>query len=163
MQIGLNAGAFTFDGSGIKTATEVVSEQSETFRTKQDHEINAETSIRELVDAIVEVADAFDIFPRVEGYEVSVNFDDSIAEDKQAEIDRQIVLVSNGLTTKVKALMVVHGITEAEAIVLLQEITAEQGQSRYVMPEAVDLLGAGNPIDLSQDAQPNSTKVVETV
>lgn len=163
MQIGLNAGAFTFDGSGIKTATEVVSEQSETFRTKQDHEINAEISIRELVDAIVEVADAFDIFPRVEGYEVSVNFDDSIAEDKQAEIDRQIVLVSNGLTTKVKALMVVHGITEAEAIVLLQEITAEQGQSRYIMPEAVDLLGAGNPIDLSQDSQPNNTEVIETL
>lgn len=158
MQIGLSVGTFTFDGVGIKTATEVVSEQSETFRTKQDHEVNAEACIRELVDAIVEIADAFDIFPRVENYEVSVSFDDSIAEDKQAEIDRQIVLVTNGLTTKVKALMVVHGITEAEAIVLLKEIQAEQSAQAMLMPEAVDILGSGNPIDLTQ---PNGNTSVE--
>lgn len=39
MQIGFSSGAFTFDGTGVKTATEVVSEQSETFRTKKTMKI----------------------------------------------------------------------------------------------------------------------------
>ncbi|MGH0741960.1 phage portal protein [Bacillus paranthracis] len=143
MQMGMNAGAFTFDGTGIKTATEVVSENSETFRTKQSHEINAEIAIQELVQAIVEVADAFNVFPRVTDYEVSVNFDDSIAEDKQAEIDRQILLVGAQLTTKVKALQVIHGITEVEAIEMLAQINAEAKQEAFIVPEATDLLGAG--------------------
>ncbi|WP_152406503.1 phage portal protein, partial [Streptococcus pneumoniae] len=115
-QMGLNAGAFTFDGTGIKTATEVVSEQSETFRTKQDHENNAEQAIRELVTAIYELGYTFDLVSKIEDFDVVVTFDDSIIEDKQAEVDRQILLLTNNLTTKVKALMKVHGITEEEAI-----------------------------------------------
>jgi len=138
MQIGFNAGTFTFDGIGVKTATEVVSENSETFRTKQDHETNVEAAIQELVDAIIEIADAFSVFPRPKEYEVSVAFDDSIAEDQGAEINKQIQLVSNGLTTKVKALMKIHGVTIEEAEVMLKEIQEEQ---KAVIAETIDFFG----------------------
>ena len=138
MQIGFNAGTFTFDGIGVKTATEVVSENSETFRTKQDHETNVEAAIQELVDAIVEIGDAFDLITRPKEYEVSVSFDDSIAEDQGAEINKQIQLVTNGLTTKVKALMKVHGVTKEEAEVMLKEIQEEQ---KTAMAETIDFFG----------------------
>lgn len=138
MQIGFNAGTFTFDGVGVKTATEVISENSQTFQTKQDHETNVEAAIQELVDAIVEIADAFSVFPRPADYEVSVSFDDSIAQDKSADIAQQVQLVTSGLTTKVKALMKVHGITQEEAQVMLQEIQAEQATATA---EAIDFFG----------------------
>lgn len=138
MQIGFNAGTFTFDGVGVKTATEVVSENSETFRTKQDHETNVEAAIQELVDAIVEIADAFNVFSRPKEYEVSVAFDDSIAEDQSAEIQKQIQLVTNGLNSKVRAIMKIHGLTEQEAIELLQVIKEEQATA---LAESVDMFG----------------------
>jgi A118 family predicted phage portal protein len=141
MQIGFNAGTFTFDGVGVKTATEVVSENSQTFQTKQDHETNVEATIQELVDAIVEIADAFDVFPRPADYEVSVSFDDSIAQDKGADINQQIQLVSNGLTTKVLALMKIHGITQEEAEKMLQEIQAEQ---QTATAATIDFFGVNN-------------------
>lgn len=138
MQIGFNAGTFTFDGTGVKTATEVVSENSETFRTKQDHETNVEAAIQELVDAIVEIADAFSVFPRPAEYEVSVAFDDSIAEDQAAEIQKQIQLVTNGLNSKKKAIMRIHGLTDKEAEELLKEIQEERATATA---EAIDFFG----------------------
>ncbi|MFC0271118.1 phage portal protein [Metabacillus herbersteinensis] len=138
MQIGFNAGTFTFDGIGVKTATEVVSENSETFRTKQDHETNVEAAIQELVDAIIEIADAFSVFPRPAEYEVSVAFDDSIAEDQSAEIAKQIQLVSSGLNSKVRAIMKIHGLTEPEAEELLKII---QGEQATALTESIDLFG----------------------
>jgi A118 family predicted phage portal protein len=138
MQIGFNAGTFTFDGVGVKTATEVVSENSETFRTKQDHETNVEAAIQELVDAIVEIADTFNVFPRPAEYEVSVAFDDSIAEDQAAEIAKQIQLVNNGLNSKVRAIMKIHGLTEPEAEELLVKIKEEQAT---VLTESIDMFG----------------------
>jgi len=138
MQIGFNAGTFTFDGAGVKTATEVISENSETFRTKQDHETNVEAAIQELVDAIVEIADAFNVFPRPAKYEVTVAFDDSIAQDKDADINEQIKLLSNGLQLKKKALMKIHGLTDKEAEEMLAEIQAEQATATA---EAIDFFG----------------------
>ncbi|WP_338788803.1 phage portal protein [Metabacillus sp. FJAT-53654] len=138
MQIGFNAGTFTFDGVGVKTATEVVSENSETFRTKQDHETNVEAAIQELVDAIVEIADAFSVFSRPAEYEVTVAFDDSIAEDQSAEIAKQIQLVTNGLNSKVRAIMKIHGLTEKEAEDLLKVIKEEQ---KTITAGNVDLFG----------------------
>jgi A118 family predicted phage portal protein len=138
MQIGFNAGTFTFDGVGVKTATEVVSENSETFRTKQDHETNVEAAIQELVEAIVEIADTFNVFPRPADYEVTVAFDDSIAEDQSAEITKQIQLVTNGLNSKVRAIMKIHGMTEKEAEELLQVIREEQATATA---ETIDFFG----------------------
>ncbi|WOA61067.1 phage portal protein [Bacillus mycoides] len=135
MQTGFSTGAFSFDGQGVKTATEVVSENSKTFKTKQSHETILEDCLRDLVDVIVDIAALYDVFQTTEDYEVTVTFDDSIAEDQTAEINKQILLVTSGLTSKIKALMKVHGISEEEAQQLLKQITEE---NRMAMPENVD-------------------------
>ncbi|MFP3467608.1 phage portal protein, partial [Leifsonia sp. SIMBA_070] len=138
MQVGFSSGAFSFDGQGVKTATEVVSENSKTFRTKQSHETIIEDGIRDLVDIITEVASLYDEFESTDDYEVTVTFYDSIAEDQTAEINKQILLVTNNLTSKKKAIMKIHGVSEEEAIQMLEEITEE---NRTVLPENVDLFG----------------------
>jgi A118 family predicted phage portal protein len=138
MQIGFSAGSFTFDGTGVKTATEVVSENSKTFRTKQGHETVIEAGLQELIEVIVQVAELYGIFSGPEEYEVTVTFDDSIAEDQTAEINKQIQLVTNGLTSKKKAIMKIHGLTEEEAERLLKEIREEQ---QTATAEAIDFFG----------------------
>ncbi|HDR7601026.1 TPA: phage portal protein [Bacillus mycoides] len=143
MQTGFSTGAFSFDGQGVKTATEVVSENSKTFKTKQSHETILEDCIRDLVDVIVDIAALYRVFSSADEYEVTVTFDDSIAEDQAAEINKQILLVTNNLTSRVKALMKIHGISEEEAEQLLQKITEE---NRMAMPENVDFFNLeGNP------------------
>src|SRR5699024_4615353 len=49
MQTGFSSGTFTFDGQSMKTATEVVSEQSKTFKSKQSHEVIIEATLQELI------------------------------------------------------------------------------------------------------------------
>ncbi|PEE42854.1 phage portal protein [Bacillus pseudomycoides] len=138
MQTGFSTGAFSFDGQGVKTATEVVSENSKTFKTKQSHETIIEDGIRDLVDIVIEVASLYDEFESADEYEVTVTFDDSIAEDQAAEINKQILLVTNNLTTKKKAIMKIHGVSEEEATQMLEEITEE---NRMALPENVDFFG----------------------
>ncbi|PEM10762.1 phage portal protein [Bacillus wiedmannii] len=141
MQVGFSAGAFSFDGQGVKTATEVVSENSKTFRTKQSHETVIEDGIRDLVDIIIEIAALYDEFESTDEYEVTVTFDDSIAEDQTAEINKQVTLVMNGLTTKKLAIMKIHGVSEEEAVRIVEEI---QNENKMVMPEGVDFFGMNN-------------------
>lgn len=141
MQVGFSAGAFSFDGQGVKTATEVVSENSKTFRTKQSHETIIEDGIRDLVDIIIGIADLYNEFDSTDDYEVTVTFDDSIAEDQTAEINKQVTLVMNGLTTKKLAIMKIHGVSEEEAERIVQEI---QNENKMVMPEGVDFFGMNN-------------------
>lgn len=58
----------------------------------------------------------------------AIAFEDSIAEDKQAEINKQTQLVAAGLQSKRRAIMKVHGVTEDEARIILLEITQEERQ-----------------------------------
>lgn len=138
-QVGFSAGAFNFNGLGVKTATEVVSENSKTFRTKQSHETIIEDGIRDLVDIIIETAALYDEFESTDEYEVTVTFDDSIAEDQTAEINKQVTLVMNGLTTKKLAIMKIHGVSEEEAKRIVEEIREE---NKVMLPEMVDLFGS---------------------
>lgn len=129
MQTGFSAGTFSFDGKSVKTATEVISENSKTFKSMKSHEIIIEEGIKELVDSIIAVAQLYGLYSGPTEYEVTVSFDDSVVEDKNAEIDQQIKLVSSGLNSKKRAIMKIHGVTEEEALQIMQEIQQENLQS----------------------------------
>lgn len=126
MQTGFSSGTFTFDGQSMKTATEVVSEQSKTFKSKQSHEVIIESGIQELIHSVIAIGELYGLINAPEEYEVAVTFDDSIAEDKGAEINQQTQLVSAGLQSKKRAIMKVQGVTEEEAQQILQEIIEEE-------------------------------------
>lgn len=129
MQTGFSAGSFSFDGQSMKTATEVVSENSKTFRTKQSHEIIIEEGLIEVVEIIVALAELYNIFPSpAKDYETTVTFDDSVAEDKMGDLQYWIQLVTNELSSKKRAIMELRGLTEEEAAEELMAIAEENQQ-----------------------------------
>lgn len=134
-QIGFDPGTLSFDASkGLKTATEVISENSKTFGTVKAHENIVRDALRQMVDAIFELAVHYGLTwqgKTVEsliagGYDVAVTFDDSIIEDKNAEINQGIALTGAGLMSKKRFLTDVLGMTEEDAGKELKQIGEEQ-------------------------------------
>lgn len=139
MQVGFSAGTFTFDGQGVKTATEVVSENSKTFRTKNSHETIVEEGIKELITSIVEVAELYKMFSSNEDYEVNIDFDDSIAEDRESNADYYLKLKNGGIISAKTALIRILDYTEEQATEELELINQER-QTRA--PDIDDLFGS---------------------
>ncbi|EST11105.1 phage portal protein [Sporolactobacillus laevolacticus] len=139
MQQGFSPGTFTFDGQQVKTATEVVSENSETFRTKNSHETLIEQGIKDLIDCIAQLADLYDIFtnPGDDNYEVTVDFDDSIAEDRTQNANFYITLVAAELMPKVEAIQRIFDITEDQANEWMSKIKAESAQQQPPIMSAI--------------------------
>ena len=146
-QVGFDPGTLSFDASrGLKTATEVISENSKTFGTVKAHENIIADSLRQMVHAIFELAVHYGLTYNgqtiesmiANGYEVSVKFDDSIIEDKNAEINQGTMLVGAGLMSKKKFMMDTLGYTEEIADKELAQI-GEESRSNAV--EVTRLLG----------------------
>lgn len=133
-QIGFDPGTLSFDATrGLKTATEVISENSKTFGTVKAHENIIKDSLTQMVHAIFELAVHYGLTwegKTVEslianGYNVSVKFDDSIIEDKNAEINQGVALVGAGLMSKKKFMVDTLGYTPEDAEAELQQIGQE--------------------------------------
>ena len=93
--VGFGENRYRFDGNGLTTATQVISENSEMYRSIKKHEILLKSMIEGLVKSLIYICNNFAneniLFD--ENSKVIINFDDSIIEDKQSEKvnDRQDV------------------------------------------------------------------------
>lgn len=112
---GMGDSMYTFDSHGVKTATEVISENSELYRTIKKHEIILEDALIDMFKSIIYICKEFLKLPVKENAEITVEFDDSIIEDK-AEIKRQALLEFNaGMIDKIEYLIKTRGYTEDQA------------------------------------------------
>ena len=134
LQVGFSAGTFTFDrATGLKTATEVISENSKTYKTIKAQQLQVKMAIAKIVDAIVQIASLYDLewngykirVLAAQGWETKVVFDDSILQDRQTNINEGILLTTSGLMSKKRFLMEKLGYTEEEALQELEEIANE--------------------------------------
>ena len=141
-QIGFDPGTLSFDATkGLKTATEVISENSKTFGTVKAHENLLKDALVDMVHAIFDLAVRYGLTwegKTVEslisgGYDVSVQFDDSIIEDKNAEINRGVSLVGAGLLSKKKFMTDLLGYTPEDADSELKQISEEQRTNSVVV------------------------------
>ena len=141
-QIGFDPGTLSFDATkGLKTATEVISENSKTFGTVKAHENLLKDALVDMVHAIFDLAVRYGLTwegKTVEsliagGYDVSVKFDDSIIEDKNAEINRGVSLVGAGLLSKRKFMTDMLGYTPEVADKELEQISQEQKTNSVVV------------------------------
>ena len=140
LQVGLSAGTFSFDvkNHGIKTATEVVSENSKTYKTVRNYQNMVRPAVERLVHNIIAVASLYEMTTEdgqsiaelaQRGYEVAVAMDDGITQDRQTNINEGISLVGAGLMSKMTFLTdPKYGqcLTEDEAEKELQRIADEQ-------------------------------------
>lgn len=127
MQIGVSAGMFTFDGTGVKTATEIVSEQSDTYQMRNSIVNLVEFSIKELVVSICELGKLSNLYngPIPGLKEISVNLDDGIFTDRNAELDYWTKAYASNLTSQRRAISKTMGVTLEEADEIILEINSE--------------------------------------
>lgn len=117
--LGLGANWYKFNGAGVKTATEVISENSKAFRTKKHYEITINDCIYDLVQAVCELEG-------IKTNNIIITPDDSIIEDKNAEMTRAQMEVTQGLRSKKSYLMEFKGMSEDEAEEELAKIQEEK-------------------------------------
>lgn len=137
---GLGTGRYQFNSTGVKTATEVISDKSDLYQNLKKNEIPVRTAVIGMVRAVAFLDGQSDV-------EATVDFDDSIIEDSNATIDRNIKLTQAGLRSKVTAIMEINKCSEPEAQAELKRI-AEDNQ---ITAQDVDWTG-GDDDESKQDA-----------
>lgn len=137
LQVGFSASAFSFDQSnGLKTATEVVSENSKTYKTIKTIQNQLKPVLEHMVRNIIDVAILYGMQWRGQsveslaagGYEVKVTFDDGVIQDRQTNLNEGVMLVGAGLLSKFTFLTdkkYGQGLTEKDAQAELDRIKAE--------------------------------------
>ena len=117
--IGLGNSFYKFDKTGLKTATEVISENADAFRTKVHYDIIVNDVIYDLVKVICEMEG-------IKTNKITIVPDDSIIEDKNTDQIRAMQEVTQGLRSKKSYLMDIKGMSEQEAEEELQKIQDEK-------------------------------------
>ena len=154
MQTGLSGGTFTFDKNGIKTATEVVSENSLTYQTRGEHLEELERFIKDVIISTFNLASAV---VRADGsraytgeiptYEdISIDFQDGVFTDKKAQLEFIKECLVLNIIPKVEAITRLFDITEEQAKAWLENINTETMNSNIdyrLSKEEFSLFGSG--------------------
>ena len=147
LQLGFSASTFSFDEkSGIKTATEVISENSKTYKTIKTIQNQLTPVFEHLIRNIVDVSILYGVEwegQSVEslasrGYNVQVVFDDGVTQDRQTNINEGVMLVGAGLLSKYTFL------TDKK---YGQGLTPEQAQEEL---NRIKQEGTGNSVDVTR-------------
>ena len=147
LQVGFSAGTFTFDQhGGMKTATEVVSENSKTFKTIRTVQNQLRPMLEHLVRNIIDVAVLYGTefegqsveSLAANGYHVNVVFDDGVTQDRQTNINEGVMLVGAGLLSKYTFM------TDAK---YGQGLTPEQAEAELAR---IKEEGTGNAVDVTR-------------
>lgn len=172
LQVGFSAGTFTFDrATGLKTATEVISENSKTYKTIKAQQLQIKQAIAKIIDAIIQIASLYDLRWKgysirrlaARGWETKVVFDDSILQDRQTNINEGILLVTNSLMSKKRFLMEKLGYTEEEALEELLEIANEGNISpaRFDLADQASQEGSGLDPNTEPEAEEEYEEAAE--
>ena len=99
---GFGQNQYKFDQSGVTTATQVVSENSDEFRTLKKHEIILEEALIGMTKALIEIINNFtsDTINIEDTSKIEIKFDDSIIEDKESEKNSDRQDLTNGIISR---------------------------------------------------------------
>ena len=118
--VGLGSNFYKFDGSAVyKNEEEVMSENSEAFRTRTHHLINVNDVVYDLVSAICHIEG-------IKTNDIIITPDDSIIENKNAKKTMALMEVQQGLKSKKSYLMEFEGLSEEQAEEELEKINEEK-------------------------------------
>ncbi len=115
--VGFGSNGFKWGTGNVTTATQIISENSEMFRTLRKHETLLKDAVIAMARGLIfiEATCAKDTRLKLDA-DITVNFDDSIIEDT-AEIKRQALLEYNaGLIDSIEYYMTVYKMTEDQAV-----------------------------------------------
>ena len=114
-QVGLSKGALSFDDERVmRTATEVISQQSRSYRTMKKMQNSLGNSVSEVLRSVIALECALRGM-EVAKFDVSVQFRDNVIEDDRTKTDEIIKLVNAGLMSKKTAVQRLFGLNEKDA------------------------------------------------
>ena len=124
METNLSSGTFSFDSSGklsTKTATEVVSENSQTYQTRSMQITNIEKFVKELVVTVCELGKSLNVYDgSIPSFDdVGVNFDDGAFTSTSEKLTFYQQLITLGYPVN-KAFEKILNLPEDEALELYQ-------------------------------------------
>ena len=94
---GFGENHYQYDRGSVTTATQIVSENSTLFRTIKKHEIILEETLTQLARTILRLGNKLYGMGLNEEVEISIDFDDSIIEDKQSDFSHDMQLLNAGI------------------------------------------------------------------
>lgn len=128
MELKLSVGTFSFDGRSMKTATEIVSENDLTYRTRNDHVYEVEQFIKGLIISVLEFAKSLGIFKgEIPTFEhIGVDFDDGVFQDRNALLNFYGKAKTFGIIPTVEVIQRLFKIPEKNARKWIKEIQTEE-------------------------------------
>ena len=124
-KVGFGQERYKFDGQAIQTATGVISENSDMFRTIKKHEQMLEDSLVTIIKAIAYASTTFGK-ANIDASVVTIDFDDSIIEDRGAEKVRAMQEVSQNLRSKESYIINYRNLNEQQVKEELEKIQKEK-------------------------------------
>lgn len=132
---GFGESHYQFNQGSVQTATQIISENSTLFRTIKKHEIILESSLIELARIILRMGNVYCGQHLNEDVEITVDFDDSIIEDKATEFSRDTAMVQMGImnTWEFRAKWMNEDESTAKAALpKLEDLLAGEGQQTNI-------------------------------
>lgn len=103
-QVGLSAGSLSYINQTAKTATEVISQNSKSHRTRSSHQSIISQGLASVSENIIALGKALGEIPHGSSEKVEVKFEDSIITDGNSKLDNTLKLFNSGLIDKNEAL-----------------------------------------------------------
>lgn len=94
---GFGENHYKYDNGNVSTATQVISENSSLFRNVKKHELILEDMLIDLCRIILRMGNKYMGAGLDEDVEISIDFDDSIIEDNEADFNRDARLLQMGI------------------------------------------------------------------
>lgn len=115
MQAGLSDGALSYSGGTIRTAAEVVSRSSRTYRTQAFYRRLISQGLSEMVGSICAVGKMAGLLSDGACESASAMYGDGAAEDDGTRVDRALKLYASGVISRARALSQIYGVSLEEA------------------------------------------------
>ena len=125
---GLSRGTLCDASSEARTATELKILKQRSYQTNADIQQAIERMLKDVIYIMNAYCDLYEITKEGE-YDVSFEWDDSILVDVDEELNKQLSLLQNGLTSKEEVRMWYFGETERQAKEALLKIDGENAQA----------------------------------
>ena len=97
MKCGFGEDHYKFNAGTVQTATAIVSQNSSLFRAIKKHEIILEDVLVDLCRVILRLGNEYMSAGLNEDVKISIDFDDSIIEDKGTEFSRDLLMLEAGI------------------------------------------------------------------
>ena len=137
---GISRGTLSDVVSEAKTATELRMLRVRSYETNAHIQKATERMLRDAIYVMNVYCDLYEITAEGE-YEVSFEWDDSIINDTDTELTKRLLLIQNGIASKLETRMWYFGETERQAREALMRVQEESLESVQQNLAEMDMLG----------------------